>query len=67
MFRSNWTILREHLLSFAKVTILWNQSVKVHFYMLCGVVLANISGCDVCTACRVVCTHNTASSTHITA
>jgi len=30
MFRSNWTILREHWLSLAKVTILWNQSVKVH-------------------------------------
>ena len=55
MFRSNWTILREHLLSLAKVTILWKQSVKVHRYMLCGVVVANISGCDVCTACRVVC------------
>jgi len=43
MFRSNWTILREHLLTLAKVTILWKQSVKVHLYMLCGVVLANIS------------------------
>ena len=45
MFRSNWTILRENLLSLAKVTILWNQSVTVHRYMLCGVVVANISGC----------------------
>ena len=63
MFRSNWTILREHFLSLAKVTILWNQSVKVHRYMLCGVVVASISGCDVCTAVA----HNTASSTHIAA
>jgi len=55
MFRSNWTILREHLRSLAKVTILWNQSEKLHSYMLCGVVVANISACDVCTACRVVC------------
>jgi len=59
MFRSNWTILREHLLSLAKVTILWNQSVKVHRYMLCGFVVANISGCDVYTACRVVCDSRT--------
>jgi hypothetical protein len=50
MFRSNWTILREHLLSLAKVTILWNRLVKVHRYMICGVVVINISGCDVCTA-----------------
>ena len=54
MFRPNWTILRKNLLSLAKVTILWKQSVKVHRYMICGVVVANISGCDVCTACRVV-------------
>ena len=28
---------------------------KVHRYMICGVVATSISGCDVCTACRVVC------------
>jgi hypothetical protein len=27
--------------------------------MTCGVVATNISGCDVCTACRVVCAHYT--------
>ena len=65
MFRSNWTILREHLLSLAKVTILWNWSVKVRRYMICGVVATSISGCDVCTAYRVVCdwvAHYTARS-----
>ena len=54
MFRFNWTILRE-MLSHAKATILWNYSVKIHRYMTCGVVATFISGCDVCTACRVVC------------
>jgi len=34
-----------------KTTILWNWSVKVHRYMICGVVAASISGCDVCAAC----------------
>jgi len=29
--------------------------VKVHRYMICGVAATSISGCDVCTACRVVC------------
>ena len=55
MFRSNWTILRECMPSLAKATILWNWSVKVHHYMICGVVATSISGCDVCTACRVGC------------
>jgi hypothetical protein len=55
MFRSNWTILRERMLSLAKATILWNWSVKIHLYMICGVVATSISGCDVFTACRVVC------------
>ena len=33
--------------------------------MLCGVAVANISGCDVCIACHVVCvTHNIASNIH---
>ena len=53
MFRSNWTILRERMLSLAKATILWNWSVSIHLYMKCGVVATSISGCDVCTACRV--------------
>ena len=66
MFRSNWTILRERILSLAKATILWNWSVKnIHRYMICGVVATSISGCYVCTACRVV-AHYTARSTHIT-
>jgi len=55
MFRSTWTIFRELMLSLAKATILWNWSVKIHRYMICGVVATTISGCDVCTACRVVC------------
>jgi hypothetical protein len=54
MFRYNWTILRERMLSLTKATILWNWSVKIHRYMICGVVARSISGCDVCTACRVV-------------
>jgi len=29
--------------------------VKVHRFMICGVVATSISGCDVCSACRVVC------------
>jgi len=29
--------------------------VKVYRYMICGVVATSISGCDVCTACSVVC------------
>jgi len=29
--------------------------VELHRYMICGVVATSISGCDVCTACRVVC------------
>ena len=63
MFRSNWTIIREHFQSLAKVTILWNPSVKVYHYMLCGAVVANISGCEVCTACRVV-SHTTRQAVH---
>ena len=55
MFRSNWIILRERILSLAKATILRNQSVKIHRYMTCGVVATSISGCDVCTGCRVTC------------
>jgi hypothetical protein len=43
------------MLSLAKATILWNLSVKIHRYMICGVVVTNISGCGVCSACRVVC------------
>ena len=66
MFRSNWTILREHLQNLAEATILWKQSVNVHRYMLCGVVVANISDCDVCTACDSV-AHNAASSKPIAA
>jgi hypothetical protein len=54
MFRSTWTILRELMLSLAKATILWNWSVKIHRYMTCGVVATRISGCGVCTVCRVV-------------
>ena len=54
MFRSNWTILRERMLSLAKATILWNWSVKIRRYMICGVVATSISGCDVCTVCCVV-------------
>jgi len=40
-----------------------------HRYLICGVVATSISGCDVCTACRVVCdyTHYTARSTRTTA
>jgi hypothetical protein len=55
MFRSNWTILRERMLSLAKATILWNWSVKVHRFMICCVVATSVSGCDVCTAWSVVC------------
>jgi len=29
--------------------------------MICGVVATSISGCDVCTVCRVVCDHNSAN------
>jgi len=29
--------------------------VRVHRYMICGVVATSISGCDVCTAYLVVC------------
>jgi hypothetical protein len=55
MFRSNWTILGERMLSLAKATILWNWSVKnIHRYTICGFVATSISGCDVCIACRVV-------------
>ena len=43
------------MLSLAKATILWSRSVKIHRYMTCGVVATSISGCDVCTVCRVVC------------
>jgi len=38
--------------------------------MTCGIVATSISGCGVCTACRIVCdsvAHNTACSTHTTA
>jgi len=39
--------------------------VKVHRYMICGVVATSISGCDVCTAYRVVCeSHTTRHSVH---
>ena len=65
MFRSSWTILRELMLSLAKATILWNWSVKIHRYMICGVVATSISGCDECTACRIVCdSHTTRHSVH---
>jgi len=55
MFRSDWTICRELMLSLAKATILFILSVKIHPYMICGVVVTSISGCGVCTVCRVVC------------
>ena len=55
MFWSNWTILRELMLSLAKATIMWSWSAKIHRCMICGVVATSISGCGVCTACRVVC------------
>ena len=55
-FRSNWTIHRERMLSLVKATILW--SAKVHRYMIWGVVVTSISGCGVCTACRVVCSRS---------
>jgi len=29
--------------------------VKVYRYMICSIVATSISGCDACTACRVVC------------
>jgi hypothetical protein len=54
MFRSNWNILRELMLTLAKATIMWSWPVKIHRYMICGVVATSISGCGVCTACRVV-------------
>jgi len=40
--------------------------VKVHRYMICGVVTTSISGCDVCTAYRVVCdySHTTRNAVH---
>jgi hypothetical protein len=66
MFRSNWTILRDVMLSLAKATVLWNWSVKIHRYMICGVVATSISGCDVCTVCRVPykCTTEARSCNH---
>ena len=65
MFRSTWTILRELKLSLAKTTILWNWSVKIHRYTICGVVATSISGCGVyCVPCSVA--HYTVHSTHTT-
>jgi len=51
------TLYRElvFMLSLAKVTMLWNWSVKIHFYMICSIVATSISGCSVCTVCAVVC------------
>ena len=43
MFRSAWTIFRELTLSLAKVTILWNLSVKIHRYMFSNVVVKSVS------------------------
>jgi len=37
--------------SLAKATIMWNWSVKIHRYMICGVVATSISGCGVFTEC----------------
>jgi hypothetical protein len=42
MFRSNWTISRELLLSLAKATIMWSWSVKIRRYVICGVVATSI-------------------------
>jgi len=53
MFRSNSTILREIMLSLAKATILWNLSVKLRRYTICGVAATSISDCDVCVLCSV--------------
>ena len=39
------------MLRLAKATILWNLSVKMHRYRICGVVATSISGCGVCTVC----------------
>jgi len=36
--------------------------VKVHRYMICGVVATSIWGCDVCTVCRVVCDYLVATT-----
>jgi hypothetical protein len=69
MFRSNWTILRERMLSLANATILWNWSVKIHRYMICGVVATSISGCGVCSVCCVVwdcCVYCVQCSVHTT-
>ena len=43
------------MLSLAKATILWNLSVKIHRYMICGVVATSISDCGVvyCVLCSV--------------
>jgi hypothetical protein len=66
MFRSNWTILRERMLSLANATKLWNWSVKIHRYMICGVVATSISGCVLCAVLCATLAYNTAHSTHIT-
>ena len=47
MFRSTWTIIREPMLSLAKVTILWRQSVKIRRYMFSSVVVKSVSSCGV--------------------
>ena len=37
MFRSIWTIIREPMPNFAKVTILWRYSVKIRRYMFSNI------------------------------
>jgi hypothetical protein len=53
MFRSIWTIFREPMPTLAEVTILWNQSVKIHRYMFSNVVV-KLFQAMVCIECRAV-------------
>ena len=67
MFRSNWTILREPMPSLAKVTILWNFSVKIHHYTFSRVVVKNVSSCGVYwVPCSVWMSHTARHTIHTT-
>ena len=52
MFRSVRTITRDSILSLAKVTFLWIQSVKLRRYNYRSIVAACVSGYGVCAAWR---------------
>ena len=56
MFRPNWTILKERMLSLAKAKILWNWSVKVHRYMIRYAALwQQVFQAVMCVLCAVLC------------